>query len=158
VISKDSKPTRKPWFGEGLSFSCTQCGNCCTGPSGYVWFDDKEAAEMAEHLGMAEIDFRKKYAKRIFGRWTLGEVRRDGVYDCVFLAEGEDGKRGCSIYSVRPTQCRTWPFWASNMRSRKAWDEAAESCPGMRNPEAKGKNFVALEDIQIQMKKNPAHL
>ena len=27
-----------PWYADGLSFECTMCGNCCTGPPGAVWF------------------------------------------------------------------------------------------------------------------------
>ena len=153
---KDNEKT--PWFGDGLSFSCTQCGNCCTGPSGYVWFDDDEAQAMADHLGLDVHAFLHKYAAKALGRWTLGEVRRDGQYDCVFLNETEDGKRGCSIYPVRPTQCRTWPFWPSNTKSRRAWEASAKTCPGMRDPDARGENFVPIERIRIIMAENPEHL
>ena len=30
------------WYEDGLRFSCSQCGNCCTGPPGAVWFTDNE--------------------------------------------------------------------------------------------------------------------
>ena len=38
--------------------------------------------------------------------------------------------RGCTVYPVRPRQCRTWPFWASNVASRAAWERTKKSCPG----------------------------
>jgi len=37
------------------------------------------------------------------------------------------------IYPVRPTQCRTWPFWAGNLRSPADWNEAARRCPGINH-------------------------
>jgi len=74
----------------------------------------------------------------------------NGNYDCIFLKEidppaqpaSKQGKlesaevlpmkrRGCSIYPVRPLQCRTWPFWHGNLASRQAWDLASKKCPGM---------------------------
>jgi len=36
-----------PWYRDGLSFSCTQCGNCCSGPEGYVWVDEEELVQIA---------------------------------------------------------------------------------------------------------------
>ena len=40
-------------------------------------------------------------------------------------------KKRCSIYKARPTQCRTWPFWSENMKT-KIWNEEIQSfCPGI---------------------------
>jgi Fe-S-cluster containining protein len=46
--------------------------------------------------------------------------------DCPFL-------RGtlCRVYPVRPTQCRTFPFWAENLASRASWSGLCEFCPGV---------------------------
>ena len=35
VLEKSSDTS--PWYAEGLKFTCSQCGNCCTGGPGYVW-------------------------------------------------------------------------------------------------------------------------
>lgn len=113
---------------------------------------------MADYLGITLQAFHDRYAHRALRRWTLNEVRRNAAYDCVFLREDADGKRGCSIYPVRPTQCRTWPFWPSNLKSRSAWESSAQSCPGMRNPDARGEHFVPIEQIRVTMAKNPHHL
>ena len=134
------------WFEPGLSFKCTQCGNCCTGPSGYVWFTDEEAEAMADYLGLSEREFRKRYTRRKFGKSTLDETKRNGRYDCVFLTWNEDGSAGCSIYRVRPRQCRTWPFWPENLASRRAWDEAATTCPGMRRTDG---TFVPADEVRV---------
>lgn len=146
------------WVADGLSFSCTQCGNCCTGPAGFVWFSEEEALAMAQFLDMDIADFRARYARKAMGKWTLGEVRRGKDHDCVFLTEFPDGKRTCSIYPVRPMQCRTWPFWPSNLTSREAWEDSARTCPGMRDPDARGDNFVPIDQIRITLDKNPHHL
>jgi Fe-S-cluster containining protein len=34
------------------------------------------------------------------------------------------------VYPVRPRQCRTWPFWESNLRSPETWAETCRVCPG----------------------------
>src|SRR5688500_1701558 len=34
--------TDAPWFADGLSFTCTACGNCCTGGPGFVWITKEE--------------------------------------------------------------------------------------------------------------------
>lgn len=138
--------TEGTWYDPGLSFGCTQCGNCCTGPTGFVWFTDEEAQAIADDLGIKLEDFYDRYAERKFGRWSLGEVKRGKLYDCVFLTWNEDHtKAGCSIYKSRPTQCRTWPFWPSNLKSKKAWDQSAQRCPGMKH----GGTFVPSDQIRI---------
>jgi len=38
---------------------------------------------------------------------------------------------GCTVYEDRPRQCRTWPFWRSNLGSQESWSDAAASCTGM---------------------------
>lgn len=38
----ESSSDNLPWYAPGLSFTCTQCGNCCTGEPGVVWVSDEE--------------------------------------------------------------------------------------------------------------------
>jgi Fe-S-cluster containining protein len=137
-----------PWYAPGLSFSCTQCGNCCSGPPGYVWFDGEEANAMASFLKLDLQAFLRNFAHTVNGNWTLNEVSRPGMkgqYDCVFLRRDETtGKAGCSIYHVRPRQCRTWPFWPELLSGENAWRRASQKCPGMNT----GK-FYPVEQIRI---------
>ena len=119
-----AKQTRKPWYAEGLRFACQGCGNCCGGGPGYVWMDDAEAEAIARHLGLEREEFRRRYARRLGRGLSLKEKAN---FDCVML----DGGSRCRVYSVRPRQCRVWPFWSSNLRSRDAWDSAARRCPGI---------------------------
>lgn len=148
---------KEDWYAEGLRFSCTQCGNCCSGPSGFVWFSDEEAVAMAEHLGLESVEaFRAMYAHQIEDRWSLAEVRSDRGYDCIFLRWTPEGKSLCSIYEVRPAQCRTWPFWPENLRSFRTYvSQAARRCPGTtRGLEGQG-TFYPIEKIRILRDSTP---
>ncbi len=145
----DASPTE--WYADGLRFSCTQCGNCCTGPTGYVWFTPAEAQAMADYLKIPLSEFNQRYTRRVLARRSLAETRQpNGEYDCVFLtAPDEQGKRGCSIYPVRPQQCRTWPFWPENLRSAHDWRYAAQRCPGMAAGQTGQGDFYPVEYIRI---------
>jgi uncharacterized protein len=138
------------WYEEGLSFECSQCGNCCTGPPGFVWFDEAEGEAMAGQLGLTVEAFHKKYCKKKQGRWTLDEVSTRNGFDCVFLRRDSDGKALCSVYSVRPTQCRTWPFWPENLKTERHWARSAKNCPGMKH----GGTFFPVDQVRVILAKN----
>ena len=138
------------WYKDGLQFTCTQCGNCCTGPPGYVWVTREEIRRIAEYLEREDEWLPDDMLRRIGFKYSLSE-KSNG--DCVFL-QAINGKRTCSIYPVRPLQCRTWPFWDSNLKSKRAWDEAADNvCPGMN--EGKRHNFVAIEEVRLKKSWEP---
>ncbi|NBP79553.1 YkgJ family cysteine cluster protein [bacterium] len=137
-----SRKTSEPWYADGLRFRCTQCGDCCTGAEGYVWVNQQEVEELAAARGMTPAVFERRFVKRVGIRRSLKE-RKGG--DCVLL---DADTRKCTVYDARPRQCRTWPFWDSNLRSPEAWAEAAEACPGCN----KG-NLVPLEQIVEQAAK-----
>ncbi len=113
-----------PWFQNGLQFECTQCGDCCTGAPGYVWVNSEEIAALAKHVGLNVDDFEKKFVRKIGVRKSLIEFENG---DCVFF-DGE--ARKCTVYDARPRQCKTWPFWDSNINSPKAWKRTCQICPG----------------------------
>jgi uncharacterized protein len=114
----------KPWFKDGLRFECTGCGDCCTGAPGYVWVNRDEIEELAQHLGMSPADFEKRYVRRVGVRKSLIEFDNG---DCVFF---DNQTRKCKVYEARPRQCRTWPFWQSNVASKEAWEQTCQVCPG----------------------------
>jgi uncharacterized protein len=114
-----------PWFKkDGLRFQCTQCGDCCTGAPGYVWVNEEEILALAKLLGLATDDFEARYVRRVGSRKSLIEFDNG---DCVFF-DGEERK--CKVYGARPRQCRTWPFWDSNIRTLQAWKHTCDVCPG----------------------------
>ena len=117
---------RDAWYQAGLRFECTQCGRCCGGAPGYVWLTREEIAKIAGFLGLELKTFVRQYVRRVGFKHSLIEKAN---LDCVFLRFVE-GKSICAIYPVRPLQCRTWPFWQSNVQSSRAWQQACRMCPG----------------------------
>jgi Fe-S-cluster containining protein len=123
----------KPWFEKGLRFECTGCGNCCTGAPGFVWVNREEIAALAKKLGTSVADFEKSYVRVVGIRKSLIEYSNG---DCVFF---DGNSRKCTVYDARPRQCRTWPFWASNVESKETWKQTCQVCPGS----GKGKLYPA---------------
>ena len=130
-----------PWYTDGLRFECSQCGDCCTGAPGFVWVSQAEIDALAEEVGMVPEQFEDTYVRKIGARRSLREFPNG---DCVFF---DTENKGCQVYEARPIQCRTWPFWDSNLKSAKAWKETCEECPGSGN----GKVY-SLEEIESQRK------
>lgn len=116
---------QKPWYEKGLRFTCTGCGDCCTGAPGYVWVNQQEIDELAVALGYDDVSlFEQRYVRQIGIRRSLKERAN---YDCVLL---DSKTRKCRAYTARPRQCRTWPFWDSNLKSLEAWQHTCSICPG----------------------------
>lgn len=112
------------WYDEGLPFACTGCGKCCTGFPGAVWINDAEIEALANLLNLSIDEFLKKYTRLVDGERSLIE---DPInFDCVFLKDNR-----CQVYEARPTQCRTYPWWTQNLKSKKDWHEAAKFCEGI---------------------------
>jgi Fe-S-cluster containining protein len=85
--------------------------------------NDRESREIAAHLELEHDAFLARYAYPYKGGHSLTE-KKNG--DCVFLR----GKQ-CGIYEVRPTQCRTFPFWPETLRSEVRWKETCAACEGI---------------------------
>ena len=119
----------EPWYKDGLRFKCTECGKCCTGPSGYVWVNDDEMTALAEKLGISLDLFKRKYTRMRDNRYALTERQTQaGDYDCVFLKD-----KKCQVYDARPTQCRNFPWWKENLHSEESWKLAAKDCEGIND-------------------------
>jgi Fe-S-cluster containining protein len=132
MASKSATP--EPWYRDGLRFSCTRCGNCCTGAPGDVWLSPDELATLADFLQQPPEQVRARYTRGHGDNLSLRE-RPNG--DCVFW----DRNAGCTVYAARPTQCRTWPFWASTTATRDDWNRTRSVCPGA----GQGEWFPAAE-------------
>lgn len=125
-----------PWFAPGLSFTCTQCGNCCTGGTGYVWVSEDDLRNIAAHLDVPIGEVRLLHTRRARGQLSLREHPNG---DCIYF---DTRTRGCRVYPVRPIQCRTWPFWEQTTGSPEAWKRTCETCPG-----AGSGTFVPWEEV-----------
>ena len=113
-----------PWYRNGLRFHCLRCGGCCRGQEGYVWVTEEEIARIASFRGETPEAFARGHLRQAEGRLSL--LEKPGG-DCEML----DEKTGCTIYAVRPTQCRTWPFWPVNVATAAAWRGVGATCPGV---------------------------
>lgn len=122
--------TAPPWYAAGLRFTCMQCGRCCSGTPGYVWVTESEIDAVAAHCGLSPAEFTRGHVRQVGIRYSL--LEKEGG-DCEFLARLADGTTRCSIHPVRPAQCRTWPFWGSNLTSPADWSLTAAHCPGIDN-------------------------
>lgn len=133
------------WYSNGsISFKCTACGRCCTGKGGVVQVNEQEILQLASHLKMGYGEFGVKYLRHSeeHGAFFLRD-RDDAAGSCVFL--GED--RRCTVYEARPTQCVTYPFWPSVMRSRASWEAERAVCEGVEHPDAE-----PVDEIEAELK------
>ena len=119
-----------------LPFSCTECGKCCQ-TKGTVAMTKEEAKDAASYLNLTLSDFIELYgASKHSGEdpssesegWVvrLKEIEAHSVDGeatssaCIFL---DPSTNHCRIYEVRPTQCRTYPFWPSILASPQRWND-----------------------------------
>lgn len=140
IPTMSEQALQKEWFNEpdpqtgeaGLRFGCTMCGNCCTGPEGYVLFTEEEGRRLAARLGVGYDEFLRDYTKVTPEGVSLTETPSPHGLDCVFLDRSSvPGRAVCGVYEDRPVQCRTWPFWPSLVRSRRDWELGKRKCPGL---------------------------
>ena len=129
------------WYDAGLQFECQECGGCCTGAPGYVWVSEDEIERLADRFGLTKEDFEAKFVREIGTRKSLIEFING---DCVFY---DRFHTNCKIYRDRPVQCRTWPFWDSNLKDEAAWENASRGCKGCN----RGKLYTVEE---IEARKN----
>ena len=107
--------------------ACETCGGaCCTGASGYIWAKYPEIEKMADFLSLTVEEFAIRYLKKVKHRYSLVETQLDDEnFACIFF---NNELKQCSIYEVRPRQCRTFPFWETFKNNK---EEVKNECPGI---------------------------
>ena len=116
---------------EGFEFSfnhdaCKSCtGNCCRGESGRILVDQQEIFQTSNLLQINPIDFIQKYLYRIENRFSIKERFTEDGFECIFF---NGSHKKCSIFPVRPFQCRKYPFWE---HFRRDMEQAKRECPGI---------------------------
>lgn len=114
--------TRSYFFDKGLCFECQRCGACCTGEPGFVLIDKREIMQIAKYRSQEASCFIDTF---LYPFRTGYSIREHADGRCIFYQEV------CTIYPVRPIQCRTFPFWFENLRSLKKWRRVTRECPGI---------------------------
>jgi len=111
-----------------------------------VYVNQAEREELATFLNLSLEQFETQHT----------EINKDGDFvlqfdgnRCRFLKNNQ-----CEVHAVKPTQCRTWPFWEENLTSKETWvREVAEFCPG------EGKGPIRTdEDILCQVEETEMSL
>ena len=117
------------FYSSGLRFSCTRCSSCCRFESGFVYLSEKDLSTLAGEFGMDFTAFVKTRCRWIpLDRGTERlSLREKSNFDCIFW------DKGCTVYKVRPLQCRAYPFWDSVICSEQAWNETGKNCPGINS-------------------------
>lgn len=123
-----------------LRFECTQCGRCCVGGNDrHVYVSEFEAEKIRLALGVGRSWFRKRYTA------LTGEgdyVLQSRGERCVFLQS--DGT--CRVYTARPTQCSSYPFWPEIVKTARTWKREAGRCEGI----GRGKT-VSVREIEMKL-------
>ena len=137
----------KKIYSKNIHFKCQGSANCCVsrGSYGFVYLSLNDLKKISKFFKLDKLNFIKKYCEYTNGFLHLKETKKNG--DCIFLKN-----KRCSVYSARPIQCRTWPFWEENMQAKK-WNHALKNfCPGI----GKGKkiNYLKIKNIVEKDKKN----
>ena len=90
---------------------------------GYVYLTEDDVQRAARFLNMPVAAFEDKYIIRYRHVRRFRKPRRK---QCHFLTE-----TGCGIHSVKPTQCRLYPYWPELVEDREAWQAERKTCPGI---------------------------
>lgn len=113
---------KEKFYARGLHFECTGCGDCCKLGGGYVYPSLEDVGFAARHLDMSIQTFTDTYMHLHEGQWVFNNAGNN----CIFY-----GEHGCTIYDARPIQCRTYPFWKANLKSKYRWKMIEEECEGV---------------------------
>ena len=127
---------RAYFFDRGLAFECQRCGACCTGAPGTIYVAPDEVADIADYLRLSPGDFIRRY---LYPYKNSYSIREDASGNCLFF------NQGCTIYRIRPVQCRAFPFWFANVRSPLQWQRLKRQCPGI----GKGKHYSREQIIAL---------
>jgi Fe-S-cluster containining protein len=113
-----------------LRFACTRCACCCVAGGGYyVFLNGDDVEGIRAYLRVSRSWFRRRYLCRLPDGERVAAWKSDGR--CVFL----DAGGVCSVYPVRPLQCRTYPFWPEIVGRRADWRRESRRCEGINHGE-----------------------
>lgn len=122
-MQKNRSLYQRPYFfGAGIYFACRQCGECCVGDPGTIYVSEEEVNGLAQHFQISTAEYIRRYLYPFKDSYS---IREDDQGRCLFFDDG------CTVYALRPRQCRTFPFWFENLRSESRWRKISRQCPGI---------------------------
>jgi Fe-S-cluster containining protein len=120
-----------------MRFECQSgCVDCCQ-RKGFVYLTEDDIVRTAMFLSISAAEFEKKF---VYRTTNLRRLRTPHNAQCGFLRAD-----GCSIHSVKPVQCRIFPFWPELVESKEEWRKTSEWCPGIGKGE-----LVQIESARAQ--------
>lgn len=117
----------KPFWSEGLHFSCQRCSGCCRHEPGVVRLSEADLERLLRWADRSREDFIASYCRwvdRGDGTENLC-LREKKNYDCILWDQS------CIAYESRPFQCSSYPFWNSLLQDEDWWAANAADCPGV---------------------------
>ena len=106
-----------------MRFACQPGCTACCRQKGFVYLAAGDLERIAGFLGVAVAEFEKRHVYRTRHRMRLRVARES---PCGFLRAD-----GCAIHAVKPTQCRTFPYWPELVDAARQWRQVARYCPGI---------------------------
>lgn len=88
-------------------YDCLKCpGYCCSYP--IIEITEKDLARLARHFDVSEAEARKRFTKRAHGLEIVLRRKQDRHFGriCAFF---DTQARRCTIYTARPSVCRSFP-------------------------------------------------
>ena len=114
-------------YKNGIRFECQSSGKCCVSRDsyGFVYLSDNDLKRFSNYFKLSIKKFKEEYCQITDGFVHLIEKNQLNG-NCIFLKD-----KKCTVYTCRPSQCRTWPFWNENMNA-KVWNKNISiNCPGI---------------------------
>lgn len=156
-----------PELKDGFSFSCQACGQCCKGfDTGEIFLFKKDVKRIFKHYDLRTSHEKEEFAlthfkiiedsfkskqkgtkKQLRKRfYTLGlKIIAHPNDRCIFLNDDDR----CSIYPIRPFQCRSYPFWRIVLTDEEEFEAHRKECLALQKKEGRiyspGKIITALK-------------
>jgi Fe-S-cluster containining protein len=121
--------TDAPFYASGLRFSCKRCSSCCRYDAGFVFLSEDDLEKLTAEKKMDRDSFIITYCRWVtdFNGKEVLSLKEKSNNDCIFWDSG------CTVYTARPIQCVTFPFWETVVSSAMSWQAAASACPGINS-------------------------
>lgn len=109
-----------------IKFKCIRCSTCCRFYPGAVFLTEDDFYNITNFLSIDKKEFLNNFCRGIYRDLTeVVALKEKDNYDCIFW------ENGCKIYSVRPIQCKTYPFWSYVVDSDENFTFEKTRCKGI---------------------------